>query len=133
MLRLSCVILSIMFCLSLHAEMTTPIEILQIDPAVQGVMLLLSMSNDRGKTITPMNSEPFCRITGIRVVTHDGTVLAVSSVQQTVENGIIYNIVHFTDRDVFWIISKKTPPYILIQVFSYGKEQEVMRALVIQQ
>jgi len=112
-----------------------PVEVLQIDPAIQGLWMLLGVSDNRGETFDePPAPAPFCRVSSTSVLSRDGTTFIVKNVYEFKEDGVVYNQISFTNSNRIWVVSKPKPPYILVQIFKpIDPNKEISRLIIVQQ
>ena len=112
--------------LALAAEPADPVERMGIDPAAHGVAVAVSMSTDRGKTVTPVDNEVVCQVSASKVKINDaeGSTYFVRKVLIIeTEGGDTGNAIFFTNSDAWWVITDVKGPYFLVQIFQAdGKE-----------
>lgn len=106
-------------------------EMVELDPAVQGVWYVYATSYDKGVTMEYMNGEALCRVTGSYVVMANGKRTDFVSIRYYQdEDGVIYNIIDLGAGNPNWVVSKNSPPWILVQVFDTTTGTETLRIMV---
>jgi hypothetical protein len=94
-------------------------NLIQIDSAVQGLWTVEAQSTDSGATVQETGmTEPLCRVYGTKVDSYDGQSTKFSQITyfKDPKTGIIYNIILLEGRDIAWVVSKPSPPYILLKI-----------------